>query len=520
MSSKIERIEELEGLGSPRNDTEKPSGGGFFTVYALTINYIFGAGVLGVPYAMAHAGVVVSSLFLIFISSMSCIAMLWLVEVCARGEAWVAGGAAKTVDPSVDWSNTQASFHTSFTADEASNQRASMISDVVDEKASMEPYEVTKRRFEVGELTAMFLGSNWRRAFDWSVTLFSIVSMWFYAVLFALSMADDFPLHFVAPDGCDFSGGDIWKTPAACRSVYWLYLTLFVALMLFMTTMDLSGQAWLQRSLTITAFVCVSIMVITVVVSMVTTPGGHMVEDVANYEKAPMLFDIKGFGLAFPTFVFAQLCHHAVPGLVQLIDDKKACHRVFVCALSTTSSVYLVLGVLCACFFGKAAGSHGINKVITLNWADYTEGSSIYYNVVSYVVRMYPVVSVTAAFPLYANTLGSTWELMLPTKMQGGNKVKVLMRWASIAPCIIGAALLTDASTIISVGGLFGFIIEMVAPAGLSIVSKRRCKEMYGGTGRTAYEWHFSHDGYAYAVLAFAFCAFIFCLINLIHPVG
>ena len=40
---------------------------------------------------------------------------------------------------------------------------------------------------------------------------------------------------------------------------------------------------------------------------------GHSPRD--DYEAAPRVFDLEGFGKAFATFVFAQLAHHGVSAL-------------------------------------------------------------------------------------------------------------------------------------------------------------------------------------------------------------
>ena len=49
-----------------------------------------------------------------------------------------------------------------------------------------------------------------------------------------------------------------------------------------------------------------------------------------------------------------------------------------------------------------------------------------------------------------------------------------------------------------------------------SIVSARKCREELGGDAKTPYGWHFSSDGYAYAVLAFSAVAFVYAVITLV----
>ena len=121
--------------------------------FCFTVNYIFGAGVLGVPYAIAHAGIVVSSFFLCIISAMSCVAMIWVVEACARGEAYVASGHWK--HKSADWSlarHSQAGVkQEDGTASLIDSAEAAGVESPVGLPAAggLQPsYEITDRRLE------------------------------------------------------------------------------------------------------------------------------------------------------------------------------------------------------------------------------------------------------------------------------------------------------------------------------------------------------------------------------------
>lgn len=499
---------------------EEPKGFAASAAYAFTINYIFGAGVLGVPFAVAHAGIMGASVCLVFFSAMSAVAAIWVVEACARGEAYVSSGRYKMEQPSADWANLSASFTASFNGEE-DRQRASMMDGTADDKAtrmledsSSASYEITTRRFEVAELAQMFLGKSARAFYDTSVTLFSLVSMWLYAALFAISLAQTLPLPFITKHDCMYDAG-LWNVPGECRLLYWTYLAIFFCMMLAVTMVDLSGQVALQKTLTAMAFSCVALMVVTVIVAIASTEGGHMHEPGREFKPATVLFDIGGFGKAFSCFVFAQLCHHGIPGLIQLMANKESCKKVFTGAISTTCSIYLLLGIPCAIFFGQSTVvDQGVNKVITLNWGSYSEG--LMATPISYIVRLYPAISVFAAFPLYANTLATNWEMALPECVSRGPKVTQMVRWAAVLPGIIGASLMSDASLIISIGGLFGFMIELIMPALLSIVSARKCRKELGGDAKTPYGWHFSHDCYAYGVLAFSAVALVYAVVTLV----
>jgi len=247
-------VNQLGGVGEGAGEGEKPSdeAKGGVAAFSFTVNYIFGAGVLGVPYAIAHAGIVVSSFFLAAISAMSCVAMIWVVEACGRGEAWVAAG---------QWQQAS-STNLMGSGAEAGVKQEDLHANLIDSGEArvesptglppalgLEPtYEITDRRLEVTELTEMFLGYKIKIAFDVSVTLFSVVTMWLYAVLFTVSMSQTFPLGFITDTDCAYDAG-LWNVTPECRVLYWFYLAVFMGFMLMMAMLDLSGMVGLQKGL-------------------------------------------------------------------------------------------------------------------------------------------------------------------------------------------------------------------------------------------------------------------------------
>ena len=57
------------------------------TIFTTAVNFALGAGVLGLPYAMASAGIVASVLSLVTVALMSFLTCSWLLEVGDRANA-------------------------------------------------------------------------------------------------------------------------------------------------------------------------------------------------------------------------------------------------------------------------------------------------------------------------------------------------------------------------------------------------------------------------------------------------
>jgi len=371
------------------------------------------------------------------------------------------------------------------------------------------------------DMCIFFIGPAGRVVFDVSVTIFSFVSMWLYAVLFAQSLADTLPLHFITGgENCNLDDG-LWGIAAVCRVNYWFYLLIFLVLMLLVSTQNIAQQIGLQQALSILAFGCIAVMLATLGGAL--GQYGHSPRD--DYEAAPRVFDLEGFGKAFATFVFAQLAHHGVPGIVELMEDRSKCRGALLGGILTTCTIYLILGIMIALFFGTNSQG-GVNKVVTLNWESYDEGGKTFAHAISYLVRLYPCASVGAAFPLYADVLGKNWEAAMSSEMKSKIpswlSIGIAFRWSSMIPAFIGASLMVDASLIISIGGLFGFAIELILPALLQIYSIRQCQERWGMDGTasdTPYSWHFSQIRYAWGTLIFSGVALLYSCVNLVmHP--
>ena len=57
------------------------------TIFTTAVNFALGAGVLGLPYAMASAGIVASVLSLVIVAAISFLTCSWLLEVGDRANA-------------------------------------------------------------------------------------------------------------------------------------------------------------------------------------------------------------------------------------------------------------------------------------------------------------------------------------------------------------------------------------------------------------------------------------------------
>ena len=446
-------------------------------LFAINVNYIFGAGVLGLPYAVAHGGVLSSSVLLVFCSAVCLVSMLWVLEAHHRAVS-VKGGGAQVV--------------------------------------------------EFAEMCRLFLGVRAQQLYNVSLTIYAICSCWMYASIFSLSMAKSLPVWSNASQ-CDISShtGPLWQLePRACWGDYLLYEAVFAVVMSFVVRMDIGAMKGMQMSLTAFGLTAMLTMCVTVWVAI---PGDHL----AHLDSDTAWFNPSGFGGVFGTFVFAQMCHQGVPLLQSVPSRKSLVKPVFVGTLCFTTVLYLVFGVSCALFFGLEPRDNPepLKKLITLNWVEYTAGADkagVLATIVSYFVRLYPAITVSAAFPLYVITLANGWFQAWHGSGSGSAAVgdagadahveaaaappqdKTLFNLLAMCPPVLFAAFMADLSFMLFFVGLTGILIAFLLPPMLQLASIKAVPSM----AVTVDSGHFSRPVYCYFCLGWAVVTLVITLVN------
>ena len=517
-----------------REGQRAPAAGGSVTAYAFTLNYIFGAGVLSLPFTIAKAGVIASAVFMVFTALISSMTMIWLTEVCGRAEGLTRHKEERELE-----STSNSPVRTEFIADRPENR-------------GIQLFRISSRRLEINQISTLILGYWPGIVYSVSIFCYGVGSMWFYAVIFARSLTETLPLSLFVKEGdhCDLSM-PLHLSSTECHNTYTLYLGIFLSLTMFASLFELAEQKKLQTGLSILAVSCICVMITSLIVEAVQHPyvvntlpspspsspsasslytpspssnasnasnasavlatavhaaAGAASNLLQQHEPPVIGISIKDFGGAFMNFVFAFMAHGGVPGLVQLMDKKEQAPKTFIGAMLTACLIYLTLGTVAALFFGL--GPDGIKSLITLDWYNYNGSNdpafagNIFTKGLSYLVRLYPCVSVTSAYVLYADLLASSMRVLIFDKPDR-QLIKVGSRWFMIWLTIALAAVMIKIDVIVGICGLFGINLVMIFPALLQMYSKKQCDALFGRS-TTPFSCHFSDNAYAYFMLLFA----------------
>eukprot|EP01112_Ceratiomyxa_fruticulosa_P012439 TRINITY_DN3442_c0_g3_i3.p1 TRINITY_DN3442_c0_g3~~TRINITY_DN3442_c0_g3_i3.p1 ORF type:complete len:517 (+),score=62.66 TRINITY_DN3442_c0_g3_i3:76-1626(+) len=487
-----------------------------FVAYAFTINYILGVGVLNLPHAMFSAGLFLGVGFLLLVSIVSAITMMYLVEVCARAEAIV---TLRFIENETGVSPLESYGSKPPQID---GEKQPLIA-----STSAPNYYITSRKFEVNELCGIFLAGTGKLIFDIALTLYLYGGLWSYTAVFATSLTENIPFPGISNGlTCSVYAEDFG---GSCLHAYYLYVLLFALIVIPLAQRDLTEQIPLQVFLCGFRFFALSIMIITSIVAIVNKGEGkdEGAGEGLNIEQPGTWVNMAGFGVIFSTAVFAQLVHHSTPGIVQPVKDKSKLFKIFVSSFTSTFVAYTILSIFTVTYFGP-----NTQQVITLNWKYYT-GHSFSLSTVSphwfpraltYIVVLFPVLDIASAYPLNGITLGNNLQASfitserIYTHFRGKARLlKVLSRLIATIPPIIMGMFFRHLSTIISIVGLFGFLIGFLVPAFLQYKSVRECERIWGkGNAVTPYSSFYSSYIFAYAILFFGGVSLLFAIIQLI----
>jgi amino acid permease len=246
-------------------------------------------------------------------------------------------------------------------------------------------------------------------------------------------------------------------------------------------------------------------------------------------------FAFSGFGVMFSTALFSQLFQHSVPGLIRPLPEyqKRKVPQVFMKALATTMTLYLILGISAACYFGSSTSSS-----VNLNFTNFSYGINLeeapewqvwLVKVLSNVVVLFPAADTLSVFPLIANTLGNNLSTSSPgltrkirTLLKGrgwtGEELKthtrkvnmIIWRLVASVPPIVASVYAKDLAFSLQLAGLAGLYVAFVCPALLQRASSNAIKRNFGEAEvGTIYSGCQSKREVEIVVLVFSLFAFV-----------
>jgi amino acid permease len=449
--------------------------------YAVTINFIIGAGVLGLPYAFYMAGVPLTLITLGFFSFFLVLGCWWVLEILARaqgvGEAGVGDG-----DGDVQPVNRIVAF--------------------------------TKVSYT--QFCGVFGGPAGKACAQLVVVCYCYGALWAYVATFSSSLAMVVFEFAVPTERCN-----IYRNPsAACQNTYYASVAFYALLVVPLSLMEITEQQVLQLVLTFYRFLAFALMLATVCVSLAV--DGPMPSTAPPGE--PSLWSLKwaGFGLMFPSAAVALCVHYNLPDALTPCRAKSHLRLIVTGAQLTALFFYVAIGALCAIHFNPP------DPLITLNWQSFTgrgggwgKGPARWWAVlIQMTIVLFPVIDLVNVFPLVVVTLSSNlttffhptnkfWRFVPIIGASARGKHVFVRLLAAVLPLIAGATM-GKLDKIFTVTGMFGFAIEFVIPTIFQYLSVRYMVARWGpGAAATPYSgWH-SRPFWVFLELAVGIAAWV-----------
>eukprot|EP01028_Stygiella_incarcerata_P007589 TRINITY_DN314_c2_g1_i2.p1 TRINITY_DN314_c2_g1~~TRINITY_DN314_c2_g1_i2.p1 ORF type:complete len:569 (-),score=115.55 TRINITY_DN314_c2_g1_i2:831-2366(-) len=454
-------------------------------VYAFTINFVFGAGVLQLPYCFYKVGVILGCILLLAITILAFLNAYYVVESITRSVALQETSSGISVQhDGKDVDGVHGTDDGGGESDGEMDRERILGSESRLRKTIGSEDEVDRQILslplgslpEVSDVCQHMLGRPGKLLWEVSTLLFCVGAMWLYCVIWASSATAVIPIPFVSLHHDCTGIQDKSDVSSHCVHAYWIYLAFFVTAMIPVVTMNMQDQVKLQVSLTIFAFSVLIVMVTTVIAAAFTRPyqEGHKKHEPFTANVA--LFDLSGISVFLPAAVFSQLVTHGIPQLFNMLGNRKKGPTVFLAGMMTTCTIYTFVAVICALYFG----SH-IEKVITLNWTTYS--GDAHSHIIGYLVVLFPVISITAVFPLYTITAGNNLFKAFPLATQkrlGPRRGPLICRFTLMGFAATGAYLQRDVTVVTTFTGLSGFFLYIYVPAWLQWKGKSLCKKRFG----------------------------------------
>jgi len=344
------------------------------------------------------------------------------------------------------------------------------------------PSLVRSRKFEIIELTSMFLGKKGETFYLIAICLLMYGTLWAYTSVFSSAMSEAIPIAKLL--NLDYISDD-----------YTIWCIVFAIIVVPLTCMELKEQISVQIFLSMSRVGMVFFMVGSIVGSFNSSSPQFGYQ--SSSSGSSKLFNINKIYKIIPIAVFANIFHHSIPGLSSPVKDKKKLGIIFASTFTFAIFAYSTIGILVAWYFGDA-----IKTSSNLNWTNYHAGTghidpdcnadndndcawvnrAWWVNIIAYFVICFPATDVISAFPLNGITLGNS----LMGKYYGSRireyekKINVIRIWRLVGsvPPIFGAFFVRELGTITDYTGITGFAIAFVFPALLQIYSKREAKRL------------------------------------------
>lgn len=477
------------------------------TGFAYIFNLVVGVGALALPKQFAATGVILASTALLWLASLAFLTITFMVESMATANAVVLTSSEAAAIVASEKSEREPLRSPGDPPHE--NIPPSRSPDMplggtpAPQNAEAGAYDTTNpfailQKFEMSQMAVLFLGHRGKIAFYAVLVIYLFGDLAIYAV--------SVPLSLVRVTG-PFAG---WTSLATYR----IYLLIFALLMIPFSFFDMNSSKYLQIATLALRNFCFFLMV---VLGLVFIGEGNG----ASESEVPF-FTIGGLPRILGVALYAFMCHHSLPSIVQPIRNKSRMFRMF---FGDFVVIYIAYFLLCwsavFAFYGQSSDTcpnHPgeacqLQPLYTLNFSSYK------IQAIASFLALFPCFTLTSNFPMICITLrNNIAELAFPgdTKRQAKWK-PVLALSASVPPMII-ACFTQQVDFLVSITGSFaGVGIQYVLPALFVYFGRKKAEALGLRPLRSLHCSPAKSTWFIWGVLAWSAIALVLAVYNIVE---
>ena len=296
-------------------------------LYYLSINYILGVGCLGVPFAFARAGFMLSGAIMVVVTLFSYMTVMWVAEVGERYHDY--HYCREQQQQSQQRQQQQPRHPTQGEGTPLLPHNASSDSRVDAHNHNNNHHHQHWDRYEVVDLVGFYLGPLHKILYQICLMALMYIGLLAYSQVFCSAVQE---LLWGPHQGGSTSSG--------------IPQLVFGVMVIPLSCIELDEQISIQTFMAAVRFLAIFIMVFGSVLGLLADRSNHtntntttMEDDHFHYHGPPywapsepencqMSYTvcISGFGVAFSTALFSQLFQHSIPGLLRPLRDQPTKH--------------------------------------------------------------------------------------------------------------------------------------------------------------------------------------------------
>lgn len=448
----------------------------------FSLNYIIGSGVLSLPREYFLSGYILGTLLLLYMAMFAYCVYQYVVYALIRSESITCLATRAGISHDELLSNPQNTIQV---------LRASNIST----ETLKTHYVMNHCDYQLSQLIGIFCGKKWRHAYQILFAVASLVGLWSYFALFALSLSRTISISFIS-DSCNIQ---LTNYTSECRLLYSFFIVVFWLWAIFITSVEFRQQSIFQITITSFRFLSVFLMTMTSIVMMYSYMSYNQISStfVSNNNESNIYgSDVEtwkwsGIAIMIAASAFSygnQFCVTDVNSLMHVSNRSSSKQSMFwAWVVCLSFSVYLVISSSLSLFYGD-----GILSPCTLLWKNFVGFSvtadvderPIWASILSWFVVVFPAMDIASSYPLLTITFCNTYQVIIFSREQlssvNGRYYILCLRYCVCTLCGFLALFVWDFQSIIEISGSFMLISNYCIPCYMEYCGQKMCTEITG----------------------------------------